>query len=141
MTLIRGHLVALFVIYSKTNLGNIFGATAQPTQKDSSLSYQRPKAAAKPDAATAKTAAKSGLPSVLHTTRVELYKQYVVMASARPCWGSSLGRQVFTNLNEWPDEFHWFPFGHLTAIFNHMVIKLCLPAHLRDILCLPTSWL
>jgi len=58
----------------KSNLRNLFGATTTTTSKDSSLTYQRPKAPTKSEPATAKTTSKSNLPALLYTTRVDLYK-------------------------------------------------------------------
>jgi archaellum component FlaC len=58
----------------KSNLGNLFGAATSATGKDSSLTYQRPKAPTKGDASAAKPASKSNLPALLYTTRVDLYK-------------------------------------------------------------------
>lgn len=62
---------------NKSNLGNLFGASTQPTAKESSLAYQRPKAPSKTEASTAKAASKSALPALLFTTQVDLYKTYV----------------------------------------------------------------
>ena len=65
-------------MYRKSNLGNLFGAATSATGKDSSLTYQRPKAPTKGDASAAKPASKSNLPALLYTTRVDLYKTYAV---------------------------------------------------------------